>query len=328
MTRLMRMAGHDDRMSVVDHLDELRSRLIVSLAALAIAFCLCLWQSHVLLGVINGPLSRQTQSQVEKGGGPLGQTWLAQQAVKRLAGETESVTKVLSAPSSGLSRQARHALASTVPSLEAAIARLPRKPTGDRPVTLGVGEPFGTTLTVATYFALLLALPVILFELYGFILPALEERERRAVVPLLWAVPVLFVCGVLFGYFVALPAAVQFLQNFNSGEFNVLVQASQYYEFAATMLIALGICFELPVAVLGAVRAGIVTPRALRRGRRYAAFGCVVIAAVLPGEVVTMALEAIPLYLLYEISVLVASLVQRRAAERALSGPAAAGGGA
>ncbi|HVA19207.1 MAG TPA: twin-arginine translocase subunit TatC, partial [Solirubrobacteraceae bacterium] len=165
---------------------------------------------------------------------------------------------------------------------------------------------------VALYFAVVLALPLILFELYGFVLPAFSRSERRAVLPLLLAVPFLFAAGVTFGYLVVLPAAVRFLQNFNAGEFNVMVQASQYYKFAATVLLALGVCFQAPVAILGAVRAGLVTPRQLRRGRRYALLACAVVAALLPGDAVTLVLETVPLYVLYEVSILIAAVLTRR----------------
>jgi len=182
---------------------------------------------------------------------------------------------------------------------------------GNDPVTLGIGEPFTTTITVTLYFALIVSLPVILFELYGFILPALKPAERRVAMPLLSAVPVLFAAGVAFGYFVVLPAAVRFFVNFNSGEFNVQVQASPYYSFAATILLAMGLVFQVPVVILGATRLGIVTPQQLRKGRRFAVVACAAIAAFLPGDVVTLALETVPLYLLYEASILLASVLGR-----------------
>jgi sec-independent protein translocase protein TatC len=109
-----------------------------------------------------------------------------------------------------------------------------------------------------------------------------------------------------------LPAAVHFFQNFNSAQFNVLVQASPYYKFAATTILAMGLVFELPVAILAVTQAGIVTPRQLRRNRRYAIAACAAVAAVLPGDAITLLLETVPLYLLYELSVAVAALVQRR----------------
>ena len=142
---------------------------------------------------------------------------------------------------------------------------------------------------MALYFALVISLPVILYELYGFILPALSPDERRIAVPLLSAVPFLFAAGVLFGYFVVLPAAVRFFVNFNASEFNVLVQASQFYRFAATVLLAMGLIFQVPVAILAATRAGIVTPRQLKKNRRYAIVACAAVAAFLPGDAITLA---------------------------------------
>jgi sec-independent protein translocase protein TatC len=317
MATAIRPIGHEERLSLVDHLDELRTRLMISAAALAVAFGFCLWQNHELLHLINAPLSKQTEKQVAKGNGPLGQTALAQQGVLKVAHDTEAILAALSAPGSGLSSATRTQLRATIPRLRADVAKIPRKPEGNKPVTLGIGEPFTTTLTVTLFFALILSLPVILFELYGFVLPALSPNERRIAVPLLAAIPFLFVIGVTFGYFVVLPAAVRFFQNFNSGEFNVLVQANQYYKFAATVLLAMGLVFQVPVAILAATRIGIVTPEQLRKNRRYAIVACAAVAAFLPGDAVTLILETVPLYVLYEASILLASFVARRDAARA-----------
>jgi sec-independent protein translocase protein TatC len=317
MATAIRTIGHEDRLSLVEHLDELRTRLIVSAIALSVAFGLCLWQNHALLHVINHPLDKQTQKQVAKGNGPLGQTALAQQGVLKVAGDTELIVRALSARGSGLSAATRAELARELPRLRADTARIPKVPEGNKPVTLGIGEPFTTTLTVSLFFALILALPIILFQLYGFILPALSPNERRIAVPLVTAIPFLFVIGVLFGYFVVLPAAVRFFQNFNSGEFNVLVQANQYYKFAATILLAMGLVFQVPVAILATTRIGIVTPAQLRHYRRYAVVACAAVAAFLPGDAITLLLETVPLYVLYEVSILLASLVARRDAARA-----------
>ena len=130
--------------------------------------------------------------------------------------------------------------------------------------------------------------------------------------PLLIAIPFLFAAGVLFGYFVVLPAAVRFFVNFNSSEFNVLVQASQFYSFAATILLAMGLIFQVPVAILGgdARRARDRRPAAPQpplRDRRVRGRRRVPARATL----VTLALETVPLYLLYEASILVATLVDR-----------------
>jgi sec-independent protein translocase protein TatC len=237
--------------------------------------------------------------------------------VLKVAHDTQAIVLALSAPGSGLSSATRAQLAGVIPNLRADVAKIPKVPEGNKPVTLGIGEPFTTTITVTLFFALIIALPVILFELYGFVLPAFRPRERRIALPLLTAIPFLFVIGVAFGYFVVLPAAVRFFQNFNSGEFNVLVQANQYYKFAATVLLAMGLVFQVPVAILGATRVGIVTPKQLRKNRRYAVVACAAVAAFLPGDAVTLILETVPLYVLYEVSILLASFVERRDAARA-----------
>jgi sec-independent protein translocase protein TatC len=322
MATAIRTVGHEDRLSLVEHLDELRTRLIVSGVVLAIAFGVCLWQNHALLEIINEPLTTQTKKQVEKGQGTVGQAVLGQQGVLNVSRDTQAALQALAKPGSGLSSEARAQLLPLIGALKKDVAKIPTKPQGDRPVTLGVGEPFTTTLTVALYFALIFSLPVILFELYGFVLPALKPNERRAAMPLVVAIPFLFAAGVLFGYFVVLPAAVRFFVNFNSSEFNVLVQASQFYRFAATILLSMGLIFQVPVAILAATRAGLVTVRQLRHNRRYAIVACAVVAAFLPGDLVTLALETVPLYLLYEASILVATLVGRshRESQEAASG--------
>ena len=323
MATAIRPIGHEDRLTLVDHLDELRTRLIISGVVLAVAFGFCMWQNHALLHIINKPLQTQTQKQVAKGHGTVGQAVLAQQGVLKVARDTGAALALLARPDSGLSAQARVQLPALIGALNRDVAKIPPNPSGDRPVTLGVGEPFTTTLTVALYFALVISLPLILFELYGFILPALSPIEKRLAMPLLTAIPFMFAIGVLFGYFVVLPAAVRFFVNFNSSEFNVLVQASQFYRFAATILLAMGLVFQVPVAILAATRVGIVTTRQLRKNRRYALVVCAAVAAFLPGDLVTLALETLPLYVLYEASILLASLVERSARRRAASARAA-----
>jgi len=310
MVRPIRTIDHDERLSLVDHLDELRGRLIICGAVLAVVFGVCLWQNHRLLEIVNQPLKSQTKKQVEKGEGTVGQAVLAQKGLLRLAHDTEGALAVLMRPGSGVSAQGRAQLAPVLRTLQADTRALPHTSPGDNPVTLGVGEPFTTTIAVTFYFALIISLPVILFELYGFIVPALEPSEQRAARPLLLAVPVLFTVGVAFGYFVVLPAAVRFFVNFNSSQFNILVQASPYYTFAATVLLAMGLIFQVPVLILGAVRLGLVTPDQLRKNRRYAILVCAVIAALLPGDAVTLVLETLPLYVLYEASILLTRFVR------------------
>jgi sec-independent protein translocase protein TatC len=305
-----RPIGHAEHLSVVGHLDELRSRLIVTLLAVGVAFGICFWQNHELLHLINQPLAHQTQQQVRDGHGPLGATYRVQQSARDVATQLDVVAGIVGAQSH--QPAARASLAQVQRSLRRDVTQLSAPPSGDRPVTLGIGEPFTTTVGVTLIFALILSLPVILLQAYGFLMPAFDPSQRRRMLPVTVAIPVLFAAGVAFGYEVVLPAALHFFQNFNSSEFNVLVQASQYYKFATMTLLAMGLLFQVPVAIIAVTRAGIVTPAQLRRNRRYALLACGLVAAVLPGDAITMLLETAPLYVLFEASVLVAAIADRR----------------
>jgi sec-independent protein translocase protein TatC len=322
MARVIRPIGHEERLSVVEHLDELRTRLIVSAITLSVAFAVCVAFNDTLLSILNRPLERTTQQAIAKGRGLAGQIERTQQAVKTVANTQLAIIAALDRSRVDLPAADRRALASGTQAVRSAVAGLPRT-RGNRPVTLRVGEPFSTTLVVSLYFALLLSLPVILYQLYAFLLPAFTPHERRVALPLMSMVPVLFVCGVVFGYFVVLPPAVRFLQNFNSDAFNVLVQASDYYRFEALALLGLGILFQIPVGILALTRLGIVTPRQLRHNRRYAVLIIAVVAMLLPGtDPITMLLSMLPLLVLYELSILLASWVGQpvRAEEPSVAG--------
>jgi sec-independent protein translocase protein TatC len=312
MAVAVRRVGHEERLGLVEHLDELRSRIIVALAVLSAAFAVCLWQNHALLHLVNAPLASQTQKQVRAGHGPLGASYGDQLNTRAVASALAGALAALERPGSGATPSTRASLRAINPALRGAIRRLSAPPQGDKPVTLGIGEPFSTTIAITLIFALILALPVLLYQLYAYLIPALDPRQQRLARPLLAASPALFIAGILFGYFVVLPAAVRFFENFNAGEFNVLVQASQYYHFAAMTVLAMGLLFQVPVAILIATRAEIVSARQLRHNRRYAMLGCVAVAALLPGDLTTMALETVPLYLLFEISLILASIAERR----------------
>jgi sec-independent protein translocase protein TatC len=308
----LRPLADDDQLSMVGHLDELRARLLVCVAAIAVAFGICFWQNHELLRLVNKPLAHQTQGQVRAGHGPLGATYTVQRNARDVAVQLGTVAGVLKAKSP----DAAPALEQVQRNLQRDVRRLSAPPEGNRPVTLGIGEPFTATLTVTLVFALILSLPVLLLQAYGFFMPAVSRDQRRQMLPVVLAIPGLFVAGVVFGYLVVLPAALHFFQNFNSGQFNVLVQAGQYYKFAATTLLAMGLLFQVPVAIIAVTRAGVITPRQLRHNRRYAVLACGLVAAVLPGDAITMLLETLPLYLLFELGVLIASVSERRATRR------------
>jgi sec-independent protein translocase protein TatC len=235
--RRIRPIDHEDRLSVVEHLDELRGRLIVCALAFAVAWGLTGWQNHLVLEIVNAPL-----------------------------------------------------------------------PDGIEPITLGPAEAFYSTLTNSAYAALLISLPVILYQLYAFLLPAFSPTERRVATPLLLLVPLLFITGVVFCYFVVLTPAMQFLLNFNADEFNTQVRARDYYSFVTLLMLAMGLGFQIPVGVLVACKLRITTPAKLRKGRRFAIVGIFVVAAMLPTlDPLTLILEAIPLYLLYELSIIMAA---------------------
>jgi sec-independent protein translocase protein TatC len=204
-------------------------------------------------------------------------------------------------------------MAARVAEIDRTLKALPTSIAGNKPVTLGIGEPFMMTLLVSGLFALILALPLILYQAYAFVVPAISPRERRAALPLLLMVPVLFAAGVVFGYFLVLPAAIGFLQNFNTDEFNVLVQARDYYRFVAMTLVAMGVVFQVPVGILALTRLGVVTVAQLRRNRRYAYVAIAVVAMLLPGtDPVSMLIDMVPLLVLYESSILLSALFARR----------------
>jgi sec-independent protein translocase protein TatC len=240
----LKPVSHDDRLTVVEHLDELRTRIIVSLAAFGVALALCFWQNHQLLHWLNKPLE------------------------------------------------------------------------GKEPITFGVAEAFTTTLTVTTYAALVLALPIILYQLYAYVLPAFTPNEARVARPLLMMIPLLFIGGALFGYFLVVPAATKFLLHFNSDEFNTQIRARDYYYFVTTTMLACGVVFQMPVVILALTKLGITNAEKLRRNRRYAYLVCTIIAAALPGvDPVSMILEALPLLVLFELSILLAKAFGRSSTE-------------
>jgi len=308
---LRRPVSHEDRLSLVEHLDELRSRLIVAFVALVAAFSVCFAFNGTLLDVVNRPLEHETQKNVDKGRGPLGQIKKVEDGVRGFSERLDTTLAVLARPDSGLPRATRAVLVRQRAALQAQRAQLP-KITGNRPVTLGIGEPFTNTLIVSLYFAILLAMPFLLWQAYAFVLPAFSPEERRIALPLLMMIPGLFLIGVAFGYFLVLPAAVRFLQNFNADNFNILIQGRDYYRFAALTLVAMGIVFQVPVGILALTRTGVLSVQQLRRNRRYAFVICFVVATPLPGtDPVSMIIESLMLYLLYEVGILLSAVLVR-----------------
>lgn len=182
-----------------------------------------------------------------------------------------------------------------------------------RVVTLGVAEPFTVSLTVSVYAGFLLALPVILWQLWSFFAPAFDPSIERRVLGLVAFATGLGSAGLAFGYWILLPRALHWLTHYDDRHFTHLIQAKAYYSFTATMLLGIVIVFELPVVVLGLVSIGVLSSRRLRKNRRLGYFIVAVVALGLPGpDPVTTALELLPMWALFEGSIWLAVLAERR----------------
>jgi sec-independent protein translocase protein TatC len=180
-------------------------------------------------------------------------------------------------------------------------------------ITLGVTEPFFTSLKVCFFAGLAIALPIVLYQLWAFLAPAFEEGAQRVVRLYALIGGLLFAAGAAFAYFVVLPRALTFLTNFNEDLFDVTIRASYYFSFVLVALLGMGLVFEMPVFVLGLVRLGIVTSAQLRRNWRMGVVVVVTVAILLPTvDPVSLAFEVVPLLALYFISVWLATIMERR----------------
>jgi sec-independent protein translocase protein TatC len=322
----LRPIGHEDRLSLVEHLDELRNRLIACVVVFMVAFSVAYWQNGWLLDTVNKPLySTQNLKGTQRSQDPLEESARLQlkqgQAAKATSAALQSIAVVVKRirDSPGVSKADQDVLTESA-RLASIAARLQRDaaaatPTNQKrlPVTLGVTEPFVTTFTVAAYAALLLALPFILFQAYAFVLPAFSSRERQVALPLMLLVPVLFISGVVFAYYAVLPNAIDFLQNFNDDNYDILLQARDYYRFSILLLLVMGVCFQVPIGLIAVTRVGIVSTSQLRKNRRYAILVIAIAAMLLPGQdPVTMLSIMIPLIVLYEGSILLCALLDKR----------------
>ena len=244
MGRLPQRLQHDDGATLVEHLEELRWRIIVVLCALALTTIVAFVFHGHILDWLNHPLPADRR----------------------------------------------------------------------RVVTLGVAEPFTVSVTVSVYAGFLLALPVILWQGWSFLAPAFDPSIERNVLGLVAFATALGGAGLAFGYLIVLPRALQWLTHYDDTHFTNLIQAKAYYSFTATVLLGIVLVFELPMFVLGLVSIGVLSSKTLRRNRRLGYFIVAVIAVLLPGiDPVTTTLEAIPLVALYEASIWLAVLMERRA---------------
>jgi sec-independent protein translocase protein TatC len=245
MKKLPRRLGHGEEATLVEHLEELRQRIFVSLGALIVGFIATYAIHRHLLHWLNRPLPAHV----------------------------------------------------------------------GKPITLGVAEPFLTVMKISLFGGLILAAPVILWQFWGFFAPAVDQRQERRVLYFVFFAAGLLAGGIIFGYFVALPAAVHYLTNFDKSEFNIQLRAKDYYGFTTMVLLAMGIVFELPVFVLSLVRLGILSTRQLRSNRRTGYFIIAVVAVALPGvDPITTVIETVPLWVLYEASIWLSVLMERREA--------------
>jgi sec-independent protein translocase protein TatC len=245
MKRVPRRLGRGEEATLVEHLEELRQRIFVSLGALLVGFIATYAIHRHLLHWLNRPLPAHV----------------------------------------------------------------------GKPITLGVAEPFLTVMKISLFGGLILAAPVILWQFWGFFAPAVDQRQERRVLYFVFFAAGLLAGGIVFGYFVALPAAVHYLTNFDKSEFNIQLRAKDYYGFTTMVLLAMGIVFELPVFVLSLVRLGILSTRQLRSNRRTGYFIIAVVAVALPGvDPITTVIETVPLWVLYEASIWLSVLMERREA--------------
>lgn len=186
-------------------------------------------------------------------------------------------------------------------------------PAGTPLVTLGVTEPFMTSLKVSFYASLGIVLPILLWQVWAFLAPAVGESVQRVIGTFVFLATGLFLGGVAFCYFVILPKALKFLVNYDNELYEEQIRASYYLSFVSVTLLATGIAFLMPIFILGLVRLGVLTSSQLRRNRRYGMVGMLVFAVLLPTiDPVSLALEVAPLLILFELSIWLSVLMERR----------------
>jgi sec-independent protein translocase protein TatC len=239
---LPRRLDHGEEATLVEHLDELRSRLILSFVAIVPAFGVAFYFHEEVIEWLTGPLP-----------------------------EDKSL------------------------------------------VTLGVTEPFTTSVMVSLIVAIGLVLPVLLWQIWAFLAPAVAPHFERIALFFVALSTALFACGVAFMYYVVLPRALEFLTNYDDELYEIQIRASYYYNFVALLLLGGGLTFLLPIFVLALVRLRILTSTRLRQNRRIAFVILLVFAALLPTvDPVSLAFEIVPLMLLFELSIWISVLMERR----------------
>jgi sec-independent protein translocase protein TatC len=239
---LPRRLQHGEEATLVEHLDELRSRLILALVAIVPAFAVAFYFHEEVIEWLTGPLPDDKQL-----------------------------------------------------------------------VTLGVTEPFTTSVMVSVVVAIALVLPILLWQIWAFLAPAVSPHFERVALVFVTLATGLFACGVVFMYYVVLPRALDFLTSYDDELYEIQIRASYYYRFVALLLLGGGIAFLLPIFVLALVRLRVLTSARLRQNRRIAFVVLLIFAALLPTvDPVSLAFEIVPLMLLFELSIWLAVLLERR----------------
>jgi len=246
-----RRVGPEDQLTLVEHLEELRTRLIIVLSALAIAMTGCYIENVRIYHFLQRPLDGHVKL-----------------------------------------------------------------------VTLAPTEAFFNAIMISVYGGLLITLPVISYQIYAFIIPAFAHETQRSIRPLLLMVPVLFLTGVAFGWYIVVPPAIHFLTNFNSEVINYIPRASDYIRFVMLTLLAMGLVFQLPVVMMMLGRVGIVTSSFMRRRWRESIVVLAALTALLPGtDPVTMMAEFIPVLVLYGLSYFLVRAVEPKRQSEAAPAP-------
>jgi sec-independent protein translocase protein TatC len=242
--RLPRRLRHGEEASLVDHLDELRTRLVVCIVALVVTSSIAY---AFRVSIIN---------------------WLEQPLPERFRGDL---------------------------------------------LTFSVAEPFVTSFMVAIYAGFLFAIPIIFWQIWSFLAPAFAEGTQKVVTGLVGFAALLAGLGIAFGRYVVMPAAIPFLTNYDANLYHIELRAKDYISFASLCILATAVVFEVPVFMLGLTRTRIVTTAKLRSNRKIGYAAMAIIAVALPGvDPITTTLEMIPLFILFESSIWLSLLFDRR----------------
>ncbi|MFN0119850.1 MAG: twin-arginine translocase subunit TatC [Blastocatellia bacterium] len=328
------------QMSFLDHLDELRRRLIHSAIAIAIAFVLCFAFSKQIYDFLSIPvrveIDRAERARLQKFAGPDNTAELKEgdQALYTFP-EDSAIEKPEVTAGITTTKKVRIAPGTTVPvkiikkddRLAAVLAQAwyvgktlfpvgteisglagkfdPGYAMSGRMTITKVQSPFTIYLLVTLYAAIALAIPFLLFQVWAFISPGLYDNEKKYILPVLFMGTVLFICGAAFGYYIAFPAACSYLLGLSDGDFQPMIEVESYLDLILIIMLGLGIIFQMPTIAFILARIGLVTPGFLLRSWRYAIVIIFIISAVLTptADALNLMIFAVPMMMLYVLSI-------------------------